>query len=124
MRIYVSHSSHYDFENKLYAPIEKSGLGQEFEFILPHKNTEELFDVRGAIERAEIDLVLAETSYPSTGQGIELAWFHASGIPIECVYLEDSVLPKSLKLLTNKFFDYETSEDLVDTLKLALLGHV
>ena len=123
MNIYLSHSSHYDYKKKLYQPLEESGLLQEFDFILPHKNSDEPFDVKGALERGEIDFVIAEISYPSAGQGIELAWANALGIPIECIYMEDSFISPSLRILTDKFFDYETDEEMIEAMKIVLIGH-
>jgi len=96
---------------------------QEFDMILPHEDSEELFDIRSAIETSQIDFVIADITYPSTGQGVELTWINAAGIPIECLYLEGSQVSHTLKLLTNKFFDYETEEDMIDMMKVILLGY-
>lgn len=127
MNIYISHSTHYDYKNKLYKPIKESGITQEFDIIFPHDNSsdsDEIFDIQGALERGEIDLIIAEISYPSTGQGIELAWAHSYGVPIECVYLEDSYISPALKLITHKLYDYETEDDMIDMIKVILLGLV
>jgi hypothetical protein len=124
MNIYISHSTHYDFKRKLYKPIKESGITQEFDVIFPHEDSEEIFDIRGALERGEIDLIIADITYPSTGQGIELAWAHSYGVPIECIFLVDSYVSPTLQLLTNKQFDYETEEDMIDMIKVILLGQI
>jgi len=69
-------------------------------------------------ERIEhCDLVIAEVSYPSTGQGIELGWADIYSRPIICVYQEKSVISHSLVFITNKFITYKTAEDLISQLE-------
>lgn len=38
MNIYISHSSKYDYIDKLYQPIKKSNLNKENNFFLPHED--------------------------------------------------------------------------------------
>ena len=74
MKIFVSHSSSYDFRNELYKPL-KEAFGSKHELFLPHESkpsrTEEIIK--------ESDIIMAEVSYPSTGQGIELGWASCHG---------------------------------------------
>ena len=68
MKIYVSHSSNFDYINKLYNPIKSSNLMASNVFFFPHdkhKNGIKTKDIIGTF-----DLVIAESSLPATGQGI------------------------------------------------------
>ena len=72
MIIYMSHSREFDFKKELYVPIRESPLNSEHDFILPHENSNEPFDSENLFAKG-CDLVISEVSFPSTGQGIELA---------------------------------------------------
>ena len=82
MKIYISHSSKYDYISKIYNPIKSSDLIQSNTFFLPHEdkvlNTKEII--------SNSDLVIAEVSLPATGQGIELGWADYAKEPILCIY--------------------------------------
>ena len=69
MKIYVCHSTSFDYNNHLYEPL-KSVLS-DHDLIFTH-DADSDFHSKDAIDSS--DLVLAEVSYPSTGQGIELDW--------------------------------------------------
>ncbi len=64
-------------------------------------------------EIQDSDLVLAEVSYPSTGQRIELGWASAAQVPVVCVSKEGSKVSGSLQYVTHNFITYTDSEDLV-----------
>ena len=69
MKIYVSHASSYDYRGELYEPL-KLAL-PDHELFLPHEKSNDVSqEARDIIEAC--DIVLAEVSYPSTGQGVEL----------------------------------------------------
>jgi len=118
MKIYVSHARRSDFENELYKPLRESNLN--LDFIFPHENDSSRFDVRELFEKKKIGMVLAEVSNPATGQGIELAWANANGIPIVCIYKKGSDIAGSLKFLTDKFIEYENSNDMINKIKKEL----
>ena len=82
MKIYVCHSTAFDYINELYEPL-KQDLANSHNFILPHDSDS---DVHSKDLIGSSDLVLAEVSYPSTGQGIELGWADAAHKPIICIY--------------------------------------
>lgn len=109
MKIYISHSSKYDYISKIYNPIEKSDLIEENTFFFPHKykiiNTKELIK--------SCDLVIAEVSLQTTGQGIELGWADYAKTPILCVYEKGAEISSSLKFVTNQFIEYENAEDMI-----------
>jgi hypothetical protein len=74
MKIYVSHSTSFDFKEELYKPIRSSDLNSIHEIILPHEDSNEQFKTLDLFKSGGCKLIIAEVSYPSTGQGIELGW--------------------------------------------------
>jgi len=113
MRIYVAHSTSYDYKKELYFPIRQSDLNAHHEFILPHELSNESFDSNSLFMNAQIDLVIAEVSYPSTGLGIELGWAHSSGVPIVCVHRSDSKPSGSLQAVTANIVSYSSRKELI-----------
>lgn len=118
MKIYVSHSREFDFKEELYKPIRESDLDKNHEFFLPHEN-DSYIDAKEIIKNS--NLLLAEVSFPSTGQGIELGWADMLNIPIVCIHKEGSKISSSLKSITEKFFTYKDSSDLI--VKIANLSN-
>lgn len=118
MRIYVSHSKFLDYLNDLYKPLKDSKL--PVEFIFPHEKSSEPFDTKLLLERHGCDYVLAEVSYPATGQGIELGWADIFGIPILCFYKSGTTPARSLKVITDKIIEYKDDLDLVNKLMVEL----
>jgi len=109
MNIYISHSGAYDYENELYKPIKGSALAQIHTFFLPHEP--ENLDTDAKVELKHTDVLVAESSLPSTGQGIELAQADAAGVPIICFYKTGSKPSSSLRFVTNKVIEYNDSND-------------
>lgn len=100
MKVYVSHSSGFNYQDELYAPIMGSELYTQHEFTLPHLSSHELdFSLREKL--ADFDLVIAEVSYPSTGQGIELGWFSLGNKPIKCIYRDGQHYSSALKAISS-----------------------
>ena len=114
LKIYISHASKFDYINKLYNPIKESNLFNEHEFILPHDgykviNTKEII--------SNSDLLIAETSLQTTGQGIELGWADYAHVPIICVYEKGAEISSALKFITTDLIEYENSKDLIKKIK-------
>lgn len=120
MIIYISHSSNFDFKNKLYIPLRKAILMQEYHFVLPHEEDEVQFPTKDFFESGQVDLVIAEVSYPSTGQGIELGWADALHIPVVCMYKLGNNISKALYTVSNKFVEYLDTEDMLNKLKTVI----
>jgi hypothetical protein len=118
-KLYISHSSSFDYENELYKPIKNSDLFSEYEIILPHLNSKAQYLTKAGLQ--EFKGVFAEVSYPSTGQGIELAWFQDADIPIFAVHQSDKSFSGALKFLTNNFNEYTTEFELVNLLDKFIL---
>lgn len=113
MKIFVSHSTNHDFEGELYVPLRQSDLNKKNEIILPHENGQDAI-TKNIIE--DCDLVVAEVSYPSTGQGIELGWADMFKIPVVCIHKEGSEPSHSLRYITSAFIAYKDQSDMVTKL--------
>ncbi|MGB4965664.1 MAG: hypothetical protein WBO77_00960 [Microgenomates group bacterium] len=120
MKIYVTHSSNFDYQNELYQPLRKSELNKLHEITLPHEYTTDQFNSKEYMK--ECNLILAEVSYPSTGQGIELGWANLYKVPIVCIYKKEARLSGSLKVISNTFIEYNDSENMIQKLTDYLLA--
>lgn len=119
MKIYVSHSRKFAFKEELYAPLRASRLNAQHHIILPHESSDEdLFPSGDIIPTC--DLVIAEVSFPSTGQGIELGWAHAAGVPIVCIHKQGSQPSNSLTAVTDVFLWYDDPKEVIEALTKAL----
>jgi len=116
MKIYVSHSRLFDFKSDLYEPLKNSGI--DAEFIFPHKNSDEPFDSKRLFESKGCDLVLAEGSYQSTGQGIELGWANLLGIKIISMYKSGTRISNSQKMISETVIEYDNEADMIEKLKI------
>ncbi len=114
MKIYVSHSKGFDYKNELYEPLKNSGLS--LDFIFPHEDGSNPFNSKELFEKHLCDLVLAEVSIPSTGQGIELGWANVFKIPIICFYKSGTTPAGSLKVITDKIIEYNDAQHLINKL--------
>lgn len=108
MKIYVSHSSKGDFKTELYEPL-KSGLPNHT-LIFPHEESSEPENTWDTIRG--VDAVLAEVSTPSTGQGIEIGWADASGIPVVALHKVGTTPSSSLGIVAKKVLTYENVQDI------------
>jgi hypothetical protein len=111
MKIFVAHSSNFDFKNDLYLPLRNSQLNNEHEIFLPQEKNN-LGPVTKDIIRNS-DLIIADITFPSTGQGIELGWADIFHVPIICIYKNGSKISRSLNKLTDKFIIYDDAEDMI-----------
>jgi hypothetical protein len=118
MNIYVSHSGAYDYENDLYKPIKESELAKTHNLFLPHEP--ENLDTDAKTELKHTDILVAESSLPSTGQGIELAQAEAAGVPIVCFYKAGSKPSSSLRFVTNELIEYRDINDFLAKLATRL----
>lgn len=119
MNIYISHcGGSYDYENELYKPIKESQLAAEHQFFLPHEPQN--LDTDAVTELKYTDVLVAEASFPSTGQGIELAQAKAAGVPILCFYRTGAKTSSSLRFVTDKVIEYTDIPDLFIKLQTEL----
>lgn len=107
MKIYVSHASSYDFKNELYAPLKQ--FLPEHELFLPHENSDDANNNAKKILK-KCDIILAEVSYPSTGQGIELGWADMLQKPIVCIYKTDAKPSSAVPIVASATHQYASIE--------------
>ena len=118
MNIYISHSGAYDYENDIYAPIKTSELAKTHSFFLPHEPDN--LNVDAVDQLKQTDVLIAEVSLPSTGQGIELGQAYVANVPILCFYKTGSKTSGSLRFVTDKVIEYTDTEDLLAKMKIEL----
>lgn len=116
MKLYISHSSGFDFANELYAPL-KNSITRDHDIFFPHDG-KDVVNSKSIIK--ESDLILAEVSYPSTGQGIELGWADANGIRIICFYKVGSSPSSAIKLISSSSFEYASLDEMLNKLTAEL----
>lgn len=120
MKICVTHATQLDFINKLYNPIKNSELYKNHEIFFPHDEVSKNINTKEIIKQC--DLVLAEVSIPSVGQGIELGWADFVEKPILCIYQKGSSYSSALKFITNNFLEYENETDMVSKIQNFING--
>lgn len=117
MKIFVAHSSNFDFRNKLYAPLRGSVLNSENEILLPQE---------GEIEEITRDMIngcdalVAEVSAPSLGAGIEIGWADAAGVPVIAMYEKGARPSFSIDNAVTERFEYENANDMLTQLAAVL----
>jgi hypothetical protein len=113
MRIYVAHSNNYDFKSELYSVLRRSELNNKYTILLPHE-TDVFINTKQIIMGS--DVIVAEVSYPATGEGIELGWASDANKRIICVYKSGSKPSSSLKVVSDTFIEYASPTELIDKL--------
>lgn len=83
-RVYITHSTAFDFKTALYKSLKSSIINTKHQLIFPHETDIAPQNSKEIIKNA--DIILAEVSYHSTGQGIELGWAETFRKPIICFY--------------------------------------
>ena len=113
MTIYISHPTTIDYKNDLYHMIRSSELNSRYEFILPHESSSKQYNTKELFASGKCDLVIAECSAASTGQGIELGWANVFNIPIIAFYQKDQKPSGAVKVVANQVKDYSDRMDLI-----------
>ncbi len=111
MNIYISHSGNYDYDSELYSPIKESALASAHQFFLPHEPKNAGILAKEELQRT--DILVAEVSYPSTGQGIELGLASVVGVPVACFYKAGTKPSNSLRFVTDQIIEYSSIHDLL-----------
>lgn len=114
MKIYISHSRLFDFQQELYAPLRASELNARAQIILPHEKSEAVYDSKTELQTTQ--WVIAEVSYPSIGVGIEIGWASMYGVPIIAVQKKDMPRSSSADHLATHYLEYNDSADLIQQL--------
>jgi hypothetical protein len=117
MKIFVAHSSKFQYETKLYAPLRASELAKTNEFIFPHAHGA-IWNTKHDVSHAGV--VVAEVSLPSTGVGMELGWADSANVPIILIHEQGISEPPFTKYVTSTVIEYSSGDDLVAKLQRAL----
>jgi nucleoside 2-deoxyribosyltransferase len=115
MKIYLSHSTNFNFKEDLYQLIKKEDFHNNF--IFPHEKSDKQYPVKKLFSSKKCNLIIAEISFPSTGQGIELGWANIRKIPIVCFYKNGANYSKSLNQISKKIIKYNDANDLIKKIK-------
>jgi len=117
--IYIIHSRDFDFKNELYNPIRKSQLNKQYNFVLPHEKSDELFDSK-ELFKSGCDIVIVESSYLKIGVGIEAGWADSYNIPIIAIYKKGFKISSSMKFISKAVIEYNSSDDMISKLRKVL----
>ena len=118
MKIYLAHSTHFDFKEKLYTPLRGSTLNTEHELLFPHE-----IDAPPEITRdmiRECDALVADVSAPSLGVGIEMGWADAFHKPVIAISEKGSRVSFSINNVVTERFEYDGSDDMLAKLGATL----
>ena len=77
-------------------------------------------DTDAKAELQHTDVLVAEASLPSTGQGIELAQAEAASVPILCFYKAGFKPSGSLRFVTDAVIEYTDTDDFLAKLGIEL----
>lgn len=114
MKIYLVHSSKYNFREELYKPLQNSELNKKHEIVYLYDQTDKPGSTKDLIKSC--DLVIAEVSLNSIACGIEIGWANSFDIPLVFIHKKDTTPSKFLPLLSTSIISYAGSEDLVESL--------
>jgi nucleoside 2-deoxyribosyltransferase len=120
MRIYVSHSNSYDYVNELYKPLESNSIFREHDFFLPHAPKNISIKAKDIIY--DFDLVIAEVTSPSTGQGIEIGLACAANVPVYCFCKAGAQISSSLQFYAEQITEYDGQQNLAAEVNSLLLS--
>ncbi len=120
MKIYVCHSCGYDYKTELYDPLRESSLDTVHEIFLPHEGDNAKVNTTEIIKDA--DLILAEVSLPSTGQGIELGRAEVFGKKVLCISKEGSHYSGALRFVAKDFRTYSDKEEMIQKIQDYILA--
>lgn len=117
MKIFVAHSSGFDFRTKLYKPLRDSSLNNDHEILLPQEGEVEEI-TREMIK--DCDALIAEVSTPSLGAGIEMGWADAFGHPVIAIYEKGSNPSFSIDNIVTDRIEYEGPDDMIQKIEAAI----
>lgn len=115
IKVYVSHSTEFDFEKELYRPLKRL---KGFELIFPHESSKKSESSKEIIKGCSA--VIAEVSHPSHGVGVEIGWADSFEMPIIFIFKKGTKVSSSLKFISGKFIEYENVEDIVPKIEKIL----
>lgn len=117
-KIYLAHSSKYDFQSELYQPIKQSALMDDYDFVFLLDTPDFLPNTKELIK--SYDAVVAEIGYPTTGAGIEIGWADAFGIPLIFIHKDDFKPAAYYYDMGENIISYVSSGDMIEKLQQVL----
>ncbi len=121
MKVYIGHSRGFDYQKELYEPIRKSPELSEYEIILPHEGDSNKSNPKAFYRN--LDLFIAEVSYPATGLGIELGWASSGNTPIVAISKVGAEVSGSIHAVTDKFHQYHDEAELTKVIQEIIQQH-
>lgn len=118
MKIYLAHSSKFDFHKELYLPLQQSTLNKIHKIIYLYDEIENPGSTWDTIKTC--DLVIAEVSLPSMGEGIELGWANALNIPIICIHKQGQIASHFLDVVSKNILEYTDENNMIEVLQNAI----
>lgn len=115
MRIYIGHPKKIDYRKELYEPLKNDSFFKNHELILPHDKSDSSITPREFYKT--IDIFIAECSEKATGLGIELGWAYDDMKKIYCILQKGKKISGSLRAVTDKFYEYNNSQEMVNIVK-------
>ncbi len=115
MKIYIAHSREFDYKNELYNPLMKNEILKHHEIILPHEMSDVSSNTRDFYK--QIDLVIAECSYPSIGLGIELGWAFDDNKSIYCIHRKEMKISSSIYNITQNIYEYSNIDEMINIIQ-------
>jgi hypothetical protein len=116
-KIIVTHSSDLNWKNEFYNCLKKF-RSEDYEIFLPQEDGAREKITKEMIK--DCDFVIAEVSFPSTGQGIELGWADINNKRINCVFKEGSKISNSLRFISDNFLSYTNMDNLSNEIRKML----
>lgn len=120
MKLFICHSGDFDYVSKLYEPLRASLELRDHELYLPHEDGRNV-KTKDVITSA--DVVIAEVSLPSTGQGIELGWADAASVPIIALYEAGSDYSKSTGYIAKQMSEYRDVDEMLQIITDYIATH-
>jgi len=111
MKIFFAHATDHSFKYDAYKAIRASAINQKHAFTLPQEQGFQPPMPQDII--IAHDILVAECSFPSTGQGIELGWMHSLKKPVLCLYREDAKPSGSLRNVAHEIGVYKDFDDMI-----------
>ncbi len=115
MVVYVAHSRELSYEKDLYLPIRSDEELKKHKIILPHEDGKDECHSRDFYK--SIDVMIAEVSAKATGLGIELGFAFDDGTPIYCLSKKGTKVSRSIRSVTNNYYEYENTEEMLRLIK-------
>ena len=115
LKIYIGHSREFDYVNELYKPIRNDDFFLKYDVILPHEKEVPFFNRRS--DYKNVDVFIADVSFPSTGLGIELGFLYDDNKKIYCIVKKGNMVSQSIRAVTDNIYEYENVSSMIDIIK-------